>query len=663
MSLAQAHAETGVDSALARAMSFLERFQTPSGSLRAPYDGPLFLTPGFVIARFVAQRPFDAALAERLLRAIGAAQNPDGGFGLHVEGDSSLFSTVMNYVALRLLGMGPGAEVAARARGWIHAQGGAIRVPSWGKYWLALLRLYEWEGVHPVLPELLLLPRWFPLHPARIWCHARAIYLALAYLYGRRWRVCDSPLLAALRRELYAEDYAAISFARHRDSVAEVDLYVRPSWALRAINRGLALADRLVPARLRQHALAAALAQIRHGLRSTSHIDLGPVNKALDVIVCWAEEPRSLDTRRGLERMADYLFDGDLGLSVQAYNSSEVWDTALGLQSIAAAAMPGAPVPSMARRACAFLQHSQIMEDVRDREAHFRDPSRGGWPFSTREHGWPIVDCTAQALMALLRFEVLPQALLPAQNRLAAIDLLLHWQNSDGGWPTYERCRGGPFLERLNPSQMFGGVMVDGSAVELTSAALQGLAQACTNPAEALDGERRSRVERALRRGTASLRAGQRADGSWKGSWGICYTYGTWFGIWGLRASGVPASDSAIGRARDFLLANQRADGGWGESFRGCSADRYVEHPDGSQPAMTAWAMLALLSSAGAAARAGVERGAGWLVRSQAEDGDWPQRGVTGVFNHTCMLNYRLYRSYFPIWALGLARAADRCRP
>lgn len=31
--------------------------------------------------------------------------------------------------------------------------GGAIGVPQWGKYWLAALNLYKWEGVNPVLPE------------------------------------------------------------------------------------------------------------------------------------------------------------------------------------------------------------------------------------------------------------------------------------------------------------------------------------------------------------------------------------------------------------------------------------------------------------------------------------------------------------------------------
>ena len=32
--------------------------------------------------------------------------------------------------------------------------GGAIGVPQFGKFWLCVLNLYQWEGVNPVPPEL-----------------------------------------------------------------------------------------------------------------------------------------------------------------------------------------------------------------------------------------------------------------------------------------------------------------------------------------------------------------------------------------------------------------------------------------------------------------------------------------------------------------------------
>jgi lanosterol synthase len=51
-----------------------------------------------------------------------------------------------------------------------------------------------------------------------------------------------------------------------------------------------------------------------------------------------------------------------------------------------------------------------------------------------------------------------------------------------------------------------------------------------------------------------------------------------------------------------------------------------------------------------------------WLVTHQLPDGDWPRDSVNGVFFGTAMLDYRLYNTYFPTWALNLARAKDGSR-
>lgn len=71
-------------------------------------------------------------------------QNEDGGWGLHVEGHSTVFGSILNYVALRLLGEGSedGEDMAMpRARKWILDHGGALGIPSWGKFWITVLSL------------------------------------------------------------------------------------------------------------------------------------------------------------------------------------------------------------------------------------------------------------------------------------------------------------------------------------------------------------------------------------------------------------------------------------------------------------------------------------------------------------------------------------------
>ncbi len=639
-----------------RGLTFLARFQSEEGSLRTEYDGPLFLLPGYIFAHYATETPIPADHRRQFVDYIRGVQNADGGFGLHVDGASYLFTTVLNYVSLRLLGTPRADETASRAIEWIRAHGGALGIPSWGKCWLAVLRLYEWEGVNPVQPELWLLPGWFPAHPRRLWCHARVVYLALSHLYGRRWQVPESPLLREIRGEIFApRSYDEIDFRREaRTNVLANDVYTPPSLALRVVNRLLAALERRIPHQLRARALARTLDHIKHEQLTTSFIDLGPVNKTLDVIALYASEPAADHTRRAIEELSTYVFEGAAGLTMQAYNSSELWDTAFAVHALAASDHVDT-FRSFANEALRFIDENQVREDDPDRRIYYRDRARGGWPFSNRAHGWPIVDCTAEALRAVLELGPRIGRELPAQRLVDAVDLLLQRQNPDGGWPTYERRRASPLLELLNPSELFADVMVDHSYVELTSSAMQGLVAAREHVGAELGGNRRARLEQALEGGTGFLRGRQRADGSWEGSWGICFTYGTWFGICGLRAGGVATDDPGLRRAAAFLLSKQLPDGGWGESYKSCLEREYVHHPAGAQVVMTAWAVLALLEAGVDEVRPAVERGLRFLVERQLPDGDWPQEGMTGVFNRTCMLNYRLYRNYFPIWALGLA--------
>jgi hypothetical protein len=55
-----------------------------------------------------------------------------------------MFGTVLSYVTLRLLGVEASHATAAKARAWMLEHGGATAVPSWGKFWLAVLGVYEW---------------------------------------------------------------------------------------------------------------------------------------------------------------------------------------------------------------------------------------------------------------------------------------------------------------------------------------------------------------------------------------------------------------------------------------------------------------------------------------------------------------------------------------
>jgi lanosterol synthase len=336
---------------------------------------------------------------------------------------------------------------------------------------------------------------------------------------------------------------------------------------------------------------------------------------------------------------------------------SQAWDTSFTMQAILEYAPAVAQHRESLRRGYRFLRDTQMTEALEGGRGQARDAIRGGWCFSDGRHRWPVSDCTAEALAAVLSAHEWPGLIgederIPDDRLACAAEFIFSRQNADGGFGTYERRRGGRFLERINPSEMFGQCMTEQSYVECTASAVKALSRF----------RRQSdspRIEPAIERACAFLRLRQRTDGSYAGFWGINFTYACLFVTEALREAGAPADDPALRRIADWLTAHQRPDGGWGEHHASCLDGVYRAHSE-SQAVMTAWALLTLLDLTGPETDA-VQQGTRWLRSRQNRDGSWPREAVNGVFFGSAMLDYCLYRIYFPAWALArYARMLER---
>ena len=572
---------------------------------------------------------------------------------MHAESGPCVFLTTLAYVALRLLDVPPDDPLLSSARDWLRSQPcGVLSIPTWGKFWLALLGLYDYSGVNPVPPEIFIVPRWLPVHPDRLYCHTRNIFQGMAYLYGSRYCADLGQLGTELRAELYGTAISAHDFAAHRFVLADSDVILRPGKVMRAAYRVLSAHEAFHSRRLRRRALDVCLGRIVDEQHATGHQGLSAVNGLLNCLALFASDPGHPDLDPGLVGVESWRWsDPSEGLRYVGARSQS-WDTAFAIEALLAAPRP--QDADSVRAAHSFLRGSQSTVELAPAPAG-RLPVLGGWCFSDGGHRWPVSDCAAEAIAALSKAELQLGPGLAEVDRIPparvrqAVAFILDRQNPDGGFGTYERRRGPKWLDATNSSEMWTHCMIEGSYVECTGSALA--AFACALP-HCDDARGRRRVTQAMERGVSFLRGRQRLDGSFEGSWGVNFTYATWMAVRGLRAAGLTGADPVLARAADWLRSVQRSDGGWGEHHSSCLSGTYVGHPEG-QPVMTAWAMLGLLEVCDPDEPA-VARAAGWLCEHQRADGSWRQEAATGLFFAGGVLHYRLYAAYFPAWALGV---------
>ena len=205
--------------------------------------------------------------------------------------------------------------------------------------------------------------------------------------------------------------------------------------------------------------------------------------------------------------------DGRDGTRVAGARSAS-WDMAFALQALAAVEAHASTRDSIAR-GVSFLTTLQYPPQISRRRENFRIDPRGGWCFAGVWHGWPVSDCTAEALLALL---AAPGGERDSEALREGVEFILRRQNADGGFGSYEQSGTRWSLEWLNPAEMFA---------ELDDRPLLGgvylvLYQRPGRLPGTLSGSPgRPHLTRPRARRTLVEAAGQRPDGAWPGAWGV----------------------------------------------------------------------------------------------------------------------------------------------
>ena len=626
-----------VDRSVTKATRALADAQREDGHWVFELEADATIPAEYVLLRHYLGEPRNGELEAKIGRYLRRIQSAThDGWPLYHEGAFDVSATVKAYYALKMIGDPIDAPHMARARRAILAAGGAEAANVFTRIQLALFDAGPWSAVPTMPPEIILLPRWFPIHLSKMSYWARTVIVPLLVL-GALKPVARNPLGIKVD-ELYSGNPA-----RPKSQAED------PKWlwtkGFNLLDRLLKAGDRLWPARMRQRAIQACVDFVLERLNGED--GLGAIYPAMansvmmfDVLGYAEDHPARAIARKSVEKLLVIKED-------EAYCQpcvSPVWDTALAAHAMLETGEPEGE--ALAEKALAWLKPLQVL-DVEGDWAETRPGVRpGGWAFQYRNDHYPDLDDTAVVVMAMDRAR---RGAVSGYDQ--GIDRGIEWtvglQSKNGGWGAFDADNSFTYLNNIPFADH--GALLDPPTTDVSARCVSMLAQT----GEASDSER-------MKAALAYLRDEQEEDGSWFGRWGVNYIYGTWSALCALNAAGVDASDPMVAKAICWLHEIQNADGGWGESCDSYSLDYKGYEPAPSTASQTAWALLGLMA-AGEVDSDAVTRGIEWLSRRQEADGLWGQEHYTGGgFPRVFYLRYHGYPKYFPLWAMARYRNLKR---
>ena len=628
-----------IEAGVSRAAEALRREQRADGHWVFELEADATIPAEYILLRQHLAEPDAPELEAKLGHYLRRIQGEHGGWPLFHGGSFDISASVKAYFALKMIGDSPEAPHMQRARAAILAHGGAARANVFTRILLALYGELSWRQVPTIPVEMILLPRWFPVHIGRMSYWARTVLVPLLVLQALRVRA-RNPRGVRIQ-ELFAPGRAPVRRGR---------THQHPGWALffNGLDGGLKVAEPLWPRKLRRQAIERCVQFVTERLNGED--GLGAIYPAManavmmyDALGYPEDHPDRAIARKSIEKLLVIRED-------EAYCQpcvSPVWDTALTAHAMME--VGGEAAAQTVPQALAWLKPLQELEvkgDWAEQRPHVRP---GGWAFQYRNAHYPDLDDTAVVVMAMDRARTqfgLGKEYDEAVARGAEWTAGL--QSSNGGWGAFDVNNTHDYLNNIPFADH--GALLDPPTSDVSARCVGMLAQL---------GETAETSPR-MRAALSYLEREQEADGSWFGRWGVNYIYGTWSALLALNAAGLDGSAPSMRRGADWLLSIQNPDGGWGEDCESYSLDYRGYEPAPSTASQTAWALLGLMA-AGEVDHPAVARGIEYLRRTQDETGLWQQDAYTGGgFPRVFYLRYHGYPKFFPLWAMARYRNLKR---
>jgi squalene-hopene/tetraprenyl-beta-curcumene cyclase len=581
-----------------------------------------------LLVHYLAETP-NLELERKIGVYLRRIQGAHGGWPLYHEGAFDISATVKAYFALKMIGDDINAPHMVRAREALHQRGGAIKANVFTRLLLALYGQTDWSNVPTVPVELILLPRWFPIHLSKMSYWARTVIVPLLVLAAKK------PLARNPRgihiAELFVPGVGAASPRAPHQSAG---------WSafFNLLDKVLKLVP--WPKGLRARAVEKCRAWTTERLNGED--GLGAIYPAMansvmmyDVLGYPPSHPDRAIARLSVENLLVIKED-------EAYCQpcvSPVWDTGLVAHALLETGEPKAEAAVV--RALEWLKPLQILDVKGDWAEEKPDVRPGGWAFQYRNDFYPDTDDTAVVVMAMDRAQ--KRGLATGYD--GAIARAAEWidglQCRGGGWGAFDADNSYFYLNNIPFADH--GALLDPPTEDVSGRCVGMIAQLDGDPVR-------------LKAGVDYLIRTQMKDGSWFGRWGVNYIYGTWSALAGLNGAGLVPEHETMKRGADWLARIQNSDGGWGENCDSYKLDYKGYETAPSTASQTAWALLGLMAG-GQVDHPAMARGIAWLFANQQADGLWEQAHYTGGgFPRVFYLNYHGYPKFFPLWALARYR-------
>lgn len=642
-----------IRAALDRGIEHLLSLQNEDGYWCAELEGDSILQSEYILMKWIIGEEDDPRLP-KITNYLREQQRPDGAWAQYPEGQlgggkCDISATVKGYFCLKLMGDDPEAPHMVNARERILEHGGAERINTFSKYYLAALGQVSYQAV-PIIPppQVVYLPKWFYFHLDKVSAWSRTMIIPLAVLTAIK-------PVRKLPPDKHIDELFKNPKLRHK--LLSTGFGKSKFWTqfFMSLDGVLKFLEKTGPLKIGQRRAIKWMENwmLEHCRESDGPGAIFPPIVYLIIVLrtCLGyrqDHPIVRDQHKHLENYMIYGRNGssrnrpedapddDQTIHIQPCESP-VWDTGIAAYALTDAGMD---VTHPAMKRCADWLRSKEVKLRGDWASNLPlHVEPGGWFFEFNNPWYPDVDDTVMVSMALKR--------MGGQTNLEAADRGVAWvlamQNDDGGWAAFDKTRDRPLYDCVPFADH--NAMQDPSCPDITGRTLECLGWhgfTVEHPA----------VQRAIR----YIQKEQTPEGCYFGRWGVNYIYGTWQSIGGLRGVGYDMTQPWVRKAGQWLKSVQKADGSFGES-----ADTYEEPSlKGQGPStasQTAWGAMTLMTIYGSH-DADVKRAIRWLCDTQIKEGEltgnWHEPYFTGTgFPKVFYLRYHYYRLYFPIMAIG----------